>query len=115
MKASPSKLFEDRIAHRSTKIKPLLLNQEYIVGIGNIYVDESLFLAGIHPEREASSLSKKELLLLHEPIIRTLQDSVEVGGSSIKSYVNGQGEIGLVPASIEHLWQTIAALQNMWE
>ncbi|MZQ85077.1 DNA-formamidopyrimidine glycosylase [Paenibacillus sp. 5J-6] len=87
--------FRDRIAHKKTKIKPLLLNQEYIVGIGNIYVDESLFLAGIHPEREASSLSKKELMLLHEAIIRTLSDSVEVGGSSIKSYVNGQGEIGL--------------------
>lgn len=87
--------FRDRIAHRSTKIKPLLLNQEYIVGIGNIYVDESLFLAGIHPEREASSLSKKELELLHSAIIRTLSESVEVGGSSIKSYVNGQGEIGL--------------------
>ncbi|MDF2648166.1 MAG: mutM [Paenibacillus sp.] len=87
--------FRDRIAHRSTKIKPLLLNQEYIVGIGNIYVDESLFLAGIHPEREASSLSKKELVLLHSAIIRTLRESVEVGGSSIKSYVNGQGEIGL--------------------
>ncbi|KRF20041.1 DNA-formamidopyrimidine glycosylase [Paenibacillus sp. Soil787] len=87
--------FRDRIAHRSTKIKPLLLNQEYIVGIGNIYVDESLFLAGIHPEREASSLSKKELELLHFAIIRTLRESVEVGGSSIKSYVNGQGEIGL--------------------
>jgi formamidopyrimidine-DNA glycosylase len=87
--------FSKRIAKRTTKIKPLLLNQEYIVGIGNIYVDESLFLAGIHPEREACSLSKQELMLLHEAIIRTLQDSVEAGGSSVKSYVNGQGEIGL--------------------
>ncbi|TXK86145.1 DNA-formamidopyrimidine glycosylase [Paenibacillus sp. N3.4] len=87
--------FRKRIAHRPTKIKPLLLNQEYIVGIGNIYVDESLFLAGIHPEREASSLSRKELVSLHGAIIQTLSDSVEVGGSSIKSYVNGQGEIGL--------------------
>ncbi|MBD0381317.1 DNA-formamidopyrimidine glycosylase [Paenibacillus sedimenti] len=87
--------FRERIANRSTKIKPLLLNQEYIVGIGNIYVDESLFLAGIHPEREASSLTRKELEALHEAIVRTLLDSVEVGGSSIKSYVNGQGEIGL--------------------
>ena len=87
--------FKERIAKRSTKIKPLLLNQEYIVGIGNIYVDESLFLAGIHPEREASSLTRKELERLHEAIVRTLSDSVEVGGSSIKSYVNGQGEIGL--------------------
>jgi formamidopyrimidine-DNA glycosylase len=87
--------FSKRIGKKTTKIKPLLLNQEYIVGIGNIYVDESLFLAGIHPEREASSLTRKELMLLHEAIVRTLRDSVEVGGSSVKSYVNGQGEIGL--------------------
>jgi formamidopyrimidine-DNA glycosylase len=87
--------FCKRIAKRSTKIKPLLLNQEYIVGIGNIYVDEALFLAGIHPEREASSLTRKELLRLHEAIVQTLSESVEVGGSSVKSYVNGQGEIGL--------------------
>jgi formamidopyrimidine-DNA glycosylase len=87
--------FRDRIGNRTTKIKPLLLNQEYIVGIGNIYVDESLFLAGIHPEREANTLSRHELQRLHAAIIKTLEDSVEVGGSSIKSYVNGQGEIGL--------------------
>ncbi len=87
--------FRERIAKRTTKIKPLLLNQEYIVGIGNIYVDESLFLAGIHPEREADTLSRPELQKLHAAIIQTLQDSVEAGGSSIKSYVNGQGEIGL--------------------
>jgi formamidopyrimidine-DNA glycosylase len=87
--------FTKRIGKRPTKIKPLLLNQEYIVGIGNIYVDESLFLAGVHPEREASSLTKKELALLYEAIVKTLRDSVEAGGSSVKSYVNGQGEIGL--------------------
>ena len=87
--------FRHTISKRTTKIKPLLLNQAYIVGIGNIYVDESLFLAGIHPEREASTLTRKELKLLYEAIILTLQSSVEVGGSSVKSYVNGQGEIGL--------------------
>ncbi|WP_019534593.1 DNA-formamidopyrimidine glycosylase [Paenibacillus ginsengihumi] len=85
----------DVVAGRSAKIKPLLLNQEYIVGIGNIYVDESLFLAGIHPEREAGSLSRQELRRLHEAIVRTLTEAVEAGGSSIKSYVNGQGEIGM--------------------
>jgi formamidopyrimidine-DNA glycosylase len=87
--------FRDAIAHRTTKIKPLLLNQAYIVGIGNIYVDEALFLAGIHPEREARSLSTKELKLLYNAIIRTLREAVEAGGSSIKSYVNGQGEMGM--------------------
>jgi formamidopyrimidine-DNA glycosylase len=89
------KAFRNAIAHRSTKIKPLLLNQEYIVGIGNIYVDESLYLAGIHPEREANSLTSQELAKLHEAIVNTLGEAITAGGSSIKSFVNGQGEIGM--------------------
>src|SRR5690606_33511142 len=77
------------------KIKPLLLNQELIVGLGNIYVDEALFAARIHPERSPSSLSKAEWSKLHKAIVDTLTSAVEAGGSSIKSYVNGQGEIGM--------------------
>ncbi len=84
-----------RIAHRESPIKPILLNQAYVVGIGNIYVDESLFRAGVHPMRLANSLSHLEYIALHSAIVATLSESVEVGGSSIKSYVNGQGEIGL--------------------
>lgn len=87
--------FRERIKGRSTKIKPLLLNQEVIVGLGNIYVDEALHLAGIHPAREADSLTKPELERLHAAIVSTLQDAVDAGGSSIKSYVNGQGEMGM--------------------
>jgi len=87
--------FSAKIAGRPTKVKPLLLNQEYIAGIGNIYVDESLFKAGIHPERSVQSLTRSELKKLHEAIVATLQDAVELGGSSIKSYVNGQGEMGM--------------------
>jgi formamidopyrimidine-DNA glycosylase len=87
--------FRSCIAHRPTKIKPLLLNQEYIVGLGNIYVDESLFAAGIHPLRQADSLSRPELLRLFESIVHTLREAVDAGGTSIKSYVNGQGEMGM--------------------
>ncbi|WP_409177701.1 DNA-formamidopyrimidine glycosylase [Brevibacillus fortis] len=85
---------------RSTKIKPLLLNQECIVGLGNIYVDESLFKAGIHPEKPAATLTDKEVIRLHESIVSTLQEAVEQGGSSIKSYVNGQGEMGMFQQSL---------------
>ncbi len=87
--------FRVRVASRTTKIKPLLLNQEIITGIGNIYVDESLHRSGIHPERTANSLSRKELASLHEAIVTILQEAVDAGGSSIKSYVNGQGEMGM--------------------
>jgi formamidopyrimidine-DNA glycosylase len=83
------------LGKKSGLIKPLLLNQEYVVGLGNIYVDEALFLAGIHPERTADSLKKAEWDLLHEAIISTLAKAVAAGGSSVKSYVNGQGEMGM--------------------
>lgn len=89
------KVFKELIMNRSTKIKPLLLNQAYVVGIGNIYVDESLFRARIHPERTANSLSNVELKRLYHAIIEILTQAVEAGGSSIKSYVNGQGEMGM--------------------
>ena len=93
--------FSKLLNGRSTKIKPLLLNQECIVGLGNIYVDESLFLAGIHPETPAGKLTKKQVIRLQESIVATLSEAVEQGGSSIKSYVNGQGEMGMFQQSLK--------------
>ncbi|QYR23286.1 DNA-formamidopyrimidine glycosylase [Paenibacillus sp. sptzw28] len=89
------KAFKNTLAKRTTKIKPLLLNQEYVVGLGNIYVDEALYAAGIHPEREANTLVSAEWSRLYEAVRATLGRAVEAGGSSIKSYVNGQGEMGM--------------------
>ncbi|MFC4596885.1 DNA-formamidopyrimidine glycosylase [Cohnella hongkongensis] len=87
--------FKRALARRTTKIKPLLLNQEVVVGLGNIYVDEALHAAGIHPETPAGELKPKEQEKLHGAIVATLSAAVEAGGSSIKSFVNGQGEMGL--------------------
>lgn len=87
--------FAKALGKRTTKIKPLLLNQEVIVGLGNIYVDEALHASGIHPERTADSLTKREKEKLYRAIIDTLNAAVEAGGSSVKSYVNGQGEMGM--------------------
>ncbi|MEN1985291.1 DNA-formamidopyrimidine glycosylase [Paenibacillus hubeiensis] len=87
--------FREAVGKRTTKIKAVLLNQAYVVGIGNIYVDEALFRAGIHPETIARTLSEAQLARLHEAIVVTLRDAVDAGGSSIKSYVNGQGEMGM--------------------
>ncbi|AIY10860.1 5-hydroxymethyluracil DNA glycosylase [Paenibacillus polymyxa] len=82
------------VGTRSTSIKAALLNQSYVVGIGNIYVDESLFKAGIHPAQPAKSLTDSQFRVLHEAIVSTLGASIQVGGSSIKSFVNGQGKTG---------------------
>lgn len=84
-----------KLARTNRKIKPVLLDQTVVVGIGNIYVDESLFRSGIHPERTASSLTLEEITRLHAEIIATLSEAVEKGGSTIRSYVNSQGQIGM--------------------
>ncbi|MFH0071185.1 DNA-formamidopyrimidine glycosylase, partial [Peribacillus sp. NPDC056705] len=87
--------FQEIIGTKKTKIKAVLLNQAYVVGIGNIYVDEALHRAGIHPERNANSLSEPELEVLYHAVVDTLNEAVAAGGSSIKSYVDGQGEMGM--------------------
>ncbi len=86
---------ENVLKKTSRKIKPSLLDQKLLVGLGNIYVDEALFRAGIHPERIASSLTKKEVTALHREIVATLMEAVKMGGSTIRSYVNSQGEMGM--------------------
>lgn len=86
---------QERLAKTSRKIKPVLLDQNIVVGIGNIYVDESLFRAGIHPERTASSLTASEIAKLQQEIVATLSEAVEKGGSTIRSYLNSQGQIGM--------------------
>lgn len=85
----------ERSKRTSRKIKAMLLDQTIVVGLGNIYVDEALYRARIHPERIAKELQKEELVRLHGKIIQTLHEAVVQGGSSIKSYVNGQGEMGM--------------------
>lgn len=90
-----AKALKDKLARSTAKIKPLLLDQTKVAGIGNIYADEALFRARIHPERTADSLTGPEWKRLHAAIVDTLREAVEAGGSSIKSYVNGQGEMGM--------------------
>ncbi|WP_044640864.1 DNA-formamidopyrimidine glycosylase [Risungbinella massiliensis] len=86
---------------RKTKIKPLLLNQEFLVGLGNIYVDESLFQAKIHPERTVDTLTAKEIQSLHQSIRTTLQKAVQAGGASVRSYRNGEGDMGYFQLQIQ--------------
>ncbi|MFF2450475.1 DNA-formamidopyrimidine glycosylase [Neobacillus sp. NPDC058068] len=89
------KYLAGRLRKTNRKIKPALLDQKVFVGLGNIYVDEALFRAGIHPERLASTLNEAEIATLHREIVATLTEAVKKGGSTIRSYVNSQGEIGM--------------------
>lgn len=81
-------------ATRQGKIKALLLNQKFIGGLGNIYVDESLALAGIHPERSAGSLSEQEVAKLHQAINEVIAQGIQDGGTSFRDYVDGEGKSG---------------------
>ena len=76
-------------------IKTVLLDQRVVAGLGNIYVDEALFHSGIHPERPASSLTEEEIKKLYASIKETLATAIEKGGSTVRSYVNSQGQIGM--------------------
>ncbi|WP_027410191.1 DNA-formamidopyrimidine glycosylase [Anoxybacteroides tepidamans] len=83
-----------KLQKTNRKIKSVLLDQTVVAGLGNIYVDETLFRSGIHPERIAASLTNEEIERLHNEIIATLQEAIEKGGSTVRTYVNTQGEIG---------------------
>lgn len=82
------------ICRASTRIKPLLLNQTKIAGIGNIYADEALFRAGIRPTRRAASLRPEEIRSLRRAIRAVLEAGIRHRGSSIANYRDACGEPG---------------------
>ena len=75
-------------------IKPLLLNQRFIAGIGNIYADEALFAARIHPERRADTLTAEEIEGLHGAIRRVLHQGLENRGTTLSAYRDAAGREG---------------------
>ena len=92
--------FIENLSKSQRNIKPLLLDQKVVVGLGNIYVDESLFLAKIHPLRKASSLESEEIESLYHAIKKVLDQAVREGGSTIRTYKNSLGEAGKFQQSL---------------
>lgn len=86
--------FKNMLSTKRTKIKPLLMDQTFISGIGNLYTAEALFRAKIHPERPAASLSDKEKEILFKEIKDTLNEAIKYKGSSVDQYVQLSGEAG---------------------
>ncbi len=78
--------FEKELKARKSKIKTVLMDQSVVTGLGNIYCDEALFAAGIHPARPANSLKPNEIKKLYISIRHILQKAIEAGGSSVVSY-----------------------------
>jgi formamidopyrimidine-DNA glycosylase len=83
------------MANRSAPVKSFLMDQRAIAGLGNIYADESLFAAKIHPQRPASSLSEAEVRRLHRAVRRVLRDALGDRGSSFRDYVDADGREGM--------------------
>jgi formamidopyrimidine-DNA glycosylase len=89
------------LAERRTPIKAALLDQRVVAGLGNIYVSEALFRAGISPRRLAGSVPGLRAGRLVPAIKATLSDAIDAGGSSLRDYVQPDGELGY----FQHEWK----------
>ncbi len=86
--------FVELFRGRKTPIKSALLNQKLLRGVGNIYADESLFRAGIRPQKRAAAVTRERLAKLHRAVGEVLREAIALGGSSISDYVDADGEEG---------------------
>jgi formamidopyrimidine-DNA glycosylase len=84
----------ERLSKRQAPIKAVLLDQKFVAGIGNMYADEALFAAKIHPLRKASGLSTREIQNLHQAIVDVLQLAIDSKGASIDTYKRPDGQLG---------------------
>jgi len=94
-----SELFTGKYLHAKAKgkkiaIKLLVMNAKLVVGVGNIYANEALFLAGIHPSRAASNISLKRMTVLVERIKQVLNAAIEQGGTTLKDFLGSDGKPG---------------------
>jgi formamidopyrimidine-DNA glycosylase len=94
-------VLETALAGRKTPIKAALLDQKIVAGLGNIYVCESLFRAGISPQRLAASVPGARARRLVPAIKQTLTEAITAGGSSLRDYVQTNGELGY----FQHAWK----------
>lgn len=86
--------FATKIHRRKTRLKPLLLDQSLVAGIGNIYADEALWLAQLHPLRAAHTLNDAEIATLHAGIVAALDQGVTRRGTTLVNYRDANGEGG---------------------
>ncbi len=86
--------FEEALARKNARIKTVLMSQLVVAGLGNIYCDEALFLAGIRPSRKASSLKAEEVKKLHRAIRQVLSRAIKLGGSTVFTYRTMEGKRG---------------------
>jgi formamidopyrimidine-DNA glycosylase len=86
--------FLSRVRSRHRAIKPLLLDQHFLAGVGNIYADETLYRAKIHPRQRVEMLEDKIILRLYHALRQVLREAIQAGGSSVRTYVDANGSAG---------------------
>tara|TARA_B100001123_G_scaffold386061_1_gene460112 strand:+ start:331 stop:1140 length:810 start_codon:yes stop_codon:yes gene_type:complete len=89
-----TKKFEEMLEKRTGRLKPLLLNQQFIAGIGNYLADEILFRASIHPLRKANTLTKEEKKILHISIRYIIKKAIDYGGTTFLTFRGPEGKKG---------------------
>ena len=94
------KYMAEKLAKRKGKLKSILLDQRFIGGLGNIYVDESLAIAGIHPEMEAAALTLADIERLHSAINSVIEKGICSGGTSFRDYRDADGNRGAFQESL---------------
>jgi formamidopyrimidine-DNA glycosylase len=85
---------------RTMPVKTFIMDSHIVVGVGNIYANEALFAAGINPQRKAGSVSKQRYQKLADEIRRILTEAIEVGGTTLKDFVGGDGKPGYFKQSL---------------
>ncbi|MFO0930750.1 MAG: bifunctional DNA-formamidopyrimidine glycosylase/DNA-(apurinic or apyrimidinic site) lyase [Gemmataceae bacterium] len=88
------------LAGTARAIKAVLLDQSVVAGVGNIYADEALFEAKIHPSSRGCDLTRPQAERLRKAIVTVLQRAIEHGGSTIRDYVGGDGQAGTFQAEL---------------
>ncbi|MBD5807201.1 DNA-formamidopyrimidine glycosylase [Limosilactobacillus walteri] len=86
--------FKNELRKSRGKIKPFLLNQRHVAGLGNIYVDEVLWMTGINPEQPANTLTDEEVAALRKNIISELATAIKYKGTTVHSFTNAFGNAG---------------------
>lgn len=89
------KYFKNKLMRTRRAIKNVLLDQTVVAGLGNIYVDETLFKAQVHPLKPANKLTEAEIKQIKKYAKETLEEAIIQGGTTIRSYVASDGEMGM--------------------
>jgi formamidopyrimidine-DNA glycosylase len=98
--------FRRKLARRHARIKPLLLDQAFVAGLGNIYADECLFRAKVHPLRRASTLTDAEAAAIYEAMREVIGEAIDRHGTSVRDYVDGEGRRGMFAEELQAYGRT---------